>query len=175
MIMNMSIIIMMMRTNAATTSITTMMMTMRTNAVTTSITTMMMTMRTNAATTSTIIMTTSMSITMTTVRTAHAAATTMTTIIITMRMRCLQAGAKETAKKFTTDEIKEKLHALEDGSYGMILRAKGMVPAEDGTWIYFDYVPGESDIRSGAAQVTGKLCVIGSKIDEDKLADLFLK
>lgn len=57
----------------------------------------------------------------------------------------------------------------------MILRAKGMVPAEDGTWIYFDYVPGESDIRSGAAQVTGKLCVIGSKIDEDKLADLFLK
>ena len=82
---------------------------------------------------------------------------------------------EETAKKFTTDEIKEKLHALEDGSYGMILRAKGMVPAEDGTWIYFDYVPGESDIRSGAAQVTGKLCVIGSKIDEDKLADLFLK
>ena len=82
---------------------------------------------------------------------------------------------EETAKKFTTNEIKEKLHALEDGSYGMILRAKGMVPAEDGTWIYFDYVPGESDIRSGAAQVTGKLCVIGSKIDEDKLADLFLK
>ena len=82
---------------------------------------------------------------------------------------------EETAKKFTTDEIKEKLHALEDSSYGMILRAKGMVPAEDGTWIYFDYVPGESDIRSGAAQVTGKLCVIGSKIDEDKLADLFLK
>ena len=82
---------------------------------------------------------------------------------------------EETAKKFTTDEIKEKLHALEDGSYGMILRAKGMVPAEDGTWIYFDYVPEESDIRSGAAQVTGKLCVIGSKIDEDKLADLFLK
>ena len=82
---------------------------------------------------------------------------------------------EETAKKFTTDEIKEKLHALEDGSYGMILRAKGMVPAEDGIWIYFDYVPGESDIRSGAAQVTGKLCVIGSKIDEDKLADLFLK
>lgn len=82
---------------------------------------------------------------------------------------------EETAKKFTTDEIKEKLHTLEDGSYGMILRAKGMVPAEDGTWIYFDYVPGESDIRSGAAQVTGKLCVIGSKIDEDKLAALFLK
>jgi len=78
-------------------------------------------------------------------------------------------------RNYSRHEIKEKLHALEDGSYGMILRAKGMVPAEDGTWIYFDYVPGESDIRSGAAQVTGKLCVIGSKIDEDKLADLFLK
>lgn len=81
---------------------------------------------------------------------------------------------QETAKKFTREEIEEKLQALEDGSYGMILRAKGMVPAENGTWIYFDYVPGESDIRDGAAQVTGKLCVIGSKIDEDKLAALFL-
>ena len=81
---------------------------------------------------------------------------------------------EETAKKFTKEEISEKLQALEDGSYGMILRAKGMVPAEDGTWIYFDYVPGESDIREGAAQVTGKLCVIGSKIDEDRLTALFL-
>ena len=59
--------------------------------------------------------------------------------------------------------------------YGVVLRAKGMVPAADGTWIYFDYVPGECDIRTGKPQVTGKLCVIGSKLKEDKLEALFSK
>ena len=57
----------------------------------------------------------------------------------------------------------------------MVLRAKGMVPAGDGTWVYFDYVPGESDVREGKADVTGKICVIGSKLKEDALEKLFGK
>ena len=80
---------------------------------------------------------------------------------------------KETPAVYTADKIAGILKALDSGEYGMILRAKGMVPAEDGTWIYFDYVPEESDIRTGKPQVTGKLCVIGSKLNEDKLAELF--
>lgn len=80
---------------------------------------------------------------------------------------------KETPTVYTAEKIAGILKALDGGEYGMILRAKGMVPAEDGTWIYFDYVPEESDIRTGKPQVTGKLCVIGSKLDEDKLAELF--
>ena len=80
----------------------------------------------------------------------------------------------ETAKKFTEDEINECLEAFEDmHKYGMILRAKGIVPATDGKWIYFDYVPGESNVRYGAASITGRLCVIGSKINEDALKELF--
>ena len=80
---------------------------------------------------------------------------------------------KETPVMYTYEKIAEILNALDCGEYGMILRAKGMVPAEDGTWIYFDYVPEERDIRTGKAQVTGKLCVIGSKLDEEKLEELF--
>ena len=57
----------------------------------------------------------------------------------------------------------------------MILRAKGMVPAEDGTWIYYDYVPEERDVRTGKPDVTGKICVIGAELKEDKLAELFRK
>lgn len=57
--------------------------------------------------------------------------------------------------------------------YGMILRAKGMLPAEDGTWIYFDMVPEETEIRQGTPEYTGRLCVIGSQMKEDKLAELF--
>ena len=79
----------------------------------------------------------------------------------------------ETAKTFTVEAIEYILTALDSGEYGMILRSKGMVPAEDGTWIYFDYVPEEHDIRSGKADVTGKLCVIGSQMKEEKLAELF--
>ncbi|MCR5799963.1 MAG: GTP-binding protein [Lachnospiraceae bacterium] len=82
---------------------------------------------------------------------------------------------EETAKKFTTEKIDRALDAIEDDKiYGMILRAKGMVPAEDGTWIYFDYVPGEKNIRGGKPDVTGKICVIGSELKEDKLRELFL-
>ena len=81
---------------------------------------------------------------------------------------------RETPKKFTRQELEEMLNKLsEDESFGVILRAKGMVDSPDGQWIYFDMVPEEYEIRTGAPQVTGKLCVIGSKMDEGKLAELF--
>lgn len=80
----------------------------------------------------------------------------------------------ESAKTYTKEEITAALEALSDaGTYGMILRAKGIVPAEDGTWIHFDYVPGTPDVRSGSAGTTGRLCVIGSGIQEKALAALF--
>ena len=82
----------------------------------------------------------------------------------------------ETPVKYTADEIKDMLEKLdEDSDYGIVLRSKGVVPATDGTWIEFDYVPGEADVRSGAADVTGKICVIGSGLNEDKLEQLFRK
>ena len=80
----------------------------------------------------------------------------------------------ESARKYTKEEITNALTALEDtDKYGMILRAKGIVPAEDGSWIHFDYVPGTPDVRSGSAGTTGRLCVIGSGIHEDALTELF--
>ena len=79
----------------------------------------------------------------------------------------------ESPKKYTADRISDILKALDSGEYGQILRAKGMVPAEDGTWIYYDYVPEETDVRTGKAQVTGKICVIGAELKEDKLKELF--
>ena len=80
----------------------------------------------------------------------------------------------ETTKKFTYDEINNCLEALEDmHKYGMILRAKGIVQSADGNWIHFDYVPGESDVRNGCAAIIGRLCVIGSKVNEDNLKELF--
>ena len=81
---------------------------------------------------------------------------------------------RETVKAFSREEIEKILDTLSnDASYGMILRAKGMVAGQDGAWIYFDMVPGEADIRTGSPDYTGRLCVIGSKIDEAKLAELF--
>ena len=79
----------------------------------------------------------------------------------------------ETAKKFDKCAIEAALTALDTGKYGMVLRAKGIVPAADGTWIHFDYVPEEHNVRAGGADITGKLCVIGSKLDEKGLAALF--
>ena len=80
---------------------------------------------------------------------------------------------KESPVKFTKERIESILTALDSGEYGAILRAKGMVPAEDGTWIYYDYVPEEHDIRTGKPEVTGKICVIGSNLKEDQLEELF--
>ena len=79
----------------------------------------------------------------------------------------------ETPKVFTEAAVRAALEALDSGSFGMILRAKGIVPAEDGTWLHFDFVPGEIDLRRGPAAVTGRLCVIGSKLDEQGVAHLF--
>ena len=81
----------------------------------------------------------------------------------------------ETPNTYTAQEIEKILSALDSGNYGMILRSKGMVPAGDGSWIYFDYVPEEHDVRGGKPEVTGKICVIGSKLNEEKLAELFAK
>jgi G3E family GTPase len=82
----------------------------------------------------------------------------------------------ETPTAYSQAEIENILSELEnEEKYGQILRAKGMVPAGDGTWINFDYVPGESDIRKGSAEVTGKICVIGAELKEDNLKTLFEK
>ena len=79
----------------------------------------------------------------------------------------------ETARKFEKQTVENALKALDSGDYGAILRAKGILPAVDGTWIHFDYVPEEHNVRTGSADVTGKLCVIGSKLDEKGIAELF--
>ena len=82
----------------------------------------------------------------------------------------------ETPTAYTAEEIEAILKKLEnEETYGIILRAKGMVPAGNGTWVNFDYVPGESNVRKGAAEVTGKICVIGSKLQEENLKKLFEK
>jgi len=81
---------------------------------------------------------------------------------------------KETPHKFTREKIEEVLKTLsESEEYGMILRAKGMVEDVNGSWIYFDMVPGEYELRDGEPDYTGRLCVIGSKIDEHKIEELF--
>ena len=81
---------------------------------------------------------------------------------------------RETAKQFTEQEIRDALAALDNAlEYGIVLRAKGIVPSSDGRWIHFDHVPGEIDVRFGPADVIGKLCVIGSKLDEQAVAELF--
>ena len=80
----------------------------------------------------------------------------------------------ETPKKFTEEELRAILEKLGDEErFGAVLRAKGIVDAVDGAWIYFDYVPGEIDLRRGAAAVTGRFCVIGSKLNETALKELF--
>ena len=81
---------------------------------------------------------------------------------------------RETIRKYTREGLEKMLEALSASEdYGIILRAKGMLPAEDGTWIYFDMVPEEVDIREGSAEYTGRICVIGSKLDEAKLEQLW--
>ena len=80
---------------------------------------------------------------------------------------------RETAKKYTAEQIGSILEELDSGEYGIVLRAKGIVAGVDGKWIHFDFVPGEADVRFGRADVMGRLCVIGSKLDEDAIAKLF--
>ena len=81
---------------------------------------------------------------------------------------------RETPRTYTKDELEKVLKTLSDSEeYGIVLRAKGMLPTADGTWLHFDLVPGEYEIRNGSADYTGRLCVIGSKLAEDKLAELF--
>ena len=83
------------------------------------------------------------------------------------------AWGVETARKFTEGEIQAALLSLDTGRFGMVLRAKGIVPCADGGWIHFDYVPGEANVRKGGAAITGKLCVIGAQLDEFGVAKLF--
>lgn len=81
---------------------------------------------------------------------------------------------KETAKTYTIEQIENALKLLEDSeTYGMVLRAKGIVGGKDGEWIHFDYVPGEPDVRTGSAAVIGRICVIGSSLNEEKIEELF--
>ena len=81
---------------------------------------------------------------------------------------------RETVKKYSRENLEKILEILSGSEeYGVILRAKGMLPAEDGTWIYFDMVPEETELREGTPEYTGRLCVIGSKLNEDRLAELF--
>ncbi|MCM1438532.1 MAG: GTP-binding protein [Roseburia sp.] len=80
----------------------------------------------------------------------------------------------ETSAKFTADGLKAALSELSDGTrFGTVLRAKGIVAGQDGNWLHFDYVPGEVNVRIGCAEYTGRLCVIGSKLDEEELTELF--
>ena len=79
----------------------------------------------------------------------------------------------ETAKKFDKEVIEHALQELDTGAYGMVLRAKGILMGNDGQWIHFDYVPGEIDVRCGAPGVIGRLCVIGSGIDKEKIKGIF--
>ena len=79
----------------------------------------------------------------------------------------------ETAKKFSRAQLQDALTALDGGACGMVLRAKGIVAGDDGSWIHFDYVPGEQSLRTGPADVTGRLCVIGSELNEQAVAELF--
>ena len=81
---------------------------------------------------------------------------------------------RETVNVYPKEQIKDILTALDSGEYGTVLRAKGIVAGEDGKWIHYDFVPGEPDVRTGSSEVIGRICVIGCKLDEEKLAKLFL-
>ena len=79
----------------------------------------------------------------------------------------------ETVKKFTADEITAVLESFSEDDECMVLRAKGIVESTDGRWIHFDYVPGEADVRYGNAGIIGRLCVIGTGIENEKIKELF--
>ncbi|MBO5898166.1 MAG: GTP-binding protein, partial [Clostridia bacterium] len=79
----------------------------------------------------------------------------------------------ETSRKYTAEGIRAALESLDETRFGTVLRAKGIVAAEDGSWIHFDYVPGEPDVRVGGADVIGRLCVIGAGLDKGAISALF--
>lgn len=80
----------------------------------------------------------------------------------------------ETPQKYTQEEVRAMLEKLDvSDTYGVVLRSKGMLPSPDGTWVHFDFVPGEPQVRTGSADVTGKICVIGSGLNQDNLEKLF--
>ena len=79
----------------------------------------------------------------------------------------------ETAKQFDAQTVESCLKELDTGKYGTVLRAKGIVAGADGTWFHFDFVPEEFEVRTGSADVTGRMCVIGAKLAEDKIKALF--
>ena len=79
----------------------------------------------------------------------------------------------ETTKKFGKEELEGMLSALSNEKYGIVLRAKGIVECKCGKWLHFDYVPGEGDVREGSAAITGRLCIIGSKLNRHALEELF--
>ena len=100
----------------------------------------------------------------------------LASMVITSILEYLTSWGMETPAAYSKEEIEHILDELEDESeYGFVLRAKGMVPGSQGGWVYFDYVPGESNVREGKPDVTGKFCVIGSKLNEEKLNKLFAK
>lgn len=80
---------------------------------------------------------------------------------------------RETSHPYTRAQLEFALNALDSGEYGMVLRAKGILPGQEGSWLHFDYVPGEVSVREGGADVTGRLCVIGSGLNEAGIAALF--
>lgn len=84
-----------------------------------------------------------------------------------------QSFGRETARAYTEAELNAALDVLDEGTAGMVLRAKGIIPCAEGGWFHFDYVPGERDIRKGAADYTGRLCVIGAKLNEDTINKIF--
>ena len=87
--------------------------------------------------------------------------------------RRFSSWGRESVKPFARQELERILDQLDLGECGAILRAKGIVPAGDGSWLHFDYVPGEHEVRTGPADYTGRLCVIGADLKEDRLAALF--
>ena len=110
--------------------------------------------------------------TMTTARNAAAVIIT-TTMTTTMLMRFFSSIGRETVRKYTPAELEFALQSLDSGEFGAVLRAKGIVQGQDGQWLHFDYVPGEINVRTGSADVTGRLCVIGSGLAEDAICNLF--
>ena len=150
----------------ATAMITSTSMTTAMSTSTTTSTSMTMTITTTTAAATTTIM--SMSIIMTTTMTTTTAAAATTTITTaTTPTRCFPAGVVETTHTFTAEQLEKILTALDGGEYGAVLRAKGIVNGGDGVWYHFDYVPEDHQVRTGPADYTGRLCVIGSGLKEE--------